>query len=151
MAIIIHPNIKQLYATVMASLFAAPSSITIYSGAQPTAPQIIAAWPSYNTTNASFLLHYQSVTWGVPTGLTSIGVTTFPPATLPTNTGVASWAILWMTSIAVGTMGTGTLPNLNFVVVPVSSAGGTGVVKFSDTAITTGTAVSLYDASYSVM
>jgi hypothetical protein len=125
---------------------AASVAVSIYSGAQPTAANIITNWTSYNSTNSIFLLHYSSVGFTQPASGILMTVTTFPAATLPTNTGTGAWAIIWATNPLIAAM-SGAIPTTSFIVGPVSDSVGNGIIRFSNTTITTGVSKSLLDGS----
>jgi hypothetical protein len=127
------------------------ASITIYSGAQPTASTIESNWANYNTT---YLLHLPNAPIQQPTAQTpGIGVAIInyglPPTQLAANTGIATWAILWLQNIdggsSTGQIGNTVLPSVNFMILPVSDLTQTYPVRFSDTSITSGVARTISD------
>lgn len=125
---------------------AASVAVTVYSGVQPTAANIITNWASFNSANANFLLHYSSVGFTQPASGILMTVTTFPVSTLPTNTGTGAWAIIWSTNPLIGVMN-GAIPTTSFIVGPVSDSVGNGIIRFSNTTITTGVSKALLDGS----
>lgn len=123
------------------------SSVTIYSGVQPTAENILANWSSYNSTNTTCLIHYTPVIWQLATGNASAVVITNSTATAPINSGTASWAILWSTmQVTTSQLASGTIPTASFFVAPVSDITGTGIIRFTSTVLTSGTPVNIVDA-----
>jgi hypothetical protein len=129
------------------------TSITVYSGVQPTAAQIIANWSAYNNTNSNFLAHYSGVHWGVDPGNANAVILTGTtnPAT-PINTGVATWAILWCqmdltpTQLSASTIPTGQFTGSSFFVAPVTDTTGTGIIRYLNTTLTAGTPAPINDA-----
>lgn len=153
MALIFSPSVTILMANgaVLQNLMPyggqAATAITIYSGVQPSAATIVSNWSTYNSTNASLLVHFNSIVWALAANNSSaVDVSTTPSAT-PINTGTATWAILW-TNMAVTTaqLASGTLPTPLFFVAPVSNINGTGIVRFTSNSMTSGTAVTIADA-----
>ena len=130
--------------TVQATTF--PSCITIYSGSQPSAAAVTAAWSSYNSTNAAFLAHFPGASWTNPSAGTLVQLSV-PAAVNASNSGTAAWAIVWQSSYTLAQMGTGTLPNAAFLVVPVSLNTGNGVIRMTNLTVTSGTSTSIYDGS----
>ena len=107
--------------------------VTIYSGVQPTAATIAANWSTYNSGNASFLIHFFNVGWTQPlSGLaTFASITTFPVLTAASNTSPGAWCIIWATNVTAPNLGSGPLPNTSFLVGPVTDTVGNGVVRFN--------------------
>jgi hypothetical protein len=121
----------------------AANAITIYGGVQPTADNIAASWATYN---ASFLAHYQGASWTQPSNglLLQLGI---PTAVVAAGTGTATWAILWNANHTQVTIQGATLPSINFMVVPCSNSIGTGVIRFTTTAMNTGVSAPILDGS----
>jgi hypothetical protein len=118
------------------------TSLTIFSGTQPTAAQIVSSWSTYS---AQYLVHWTGVVWPTPTGYNTLGSGNSTTATTPAaqnafRSGTATWAILWPSdgNIAEGTIQGASLPSTTFVVLPVSASGGTGCVRLTSTTITSG-------------
>lgn len=124
-----------------------PSCITVYSGAQPTAAAVAAAWASYNSTNAAFLAHFPGAFWTQPSYGPLVQLTV-PAAVNASNSGTAAWAIVWQNSYSLAQMGTGTIPNSVFAVVPVSLNTGTGVIRMTNLTVTAATSTAIYDGSF---
>lgn len=138
-----HPNLLKVYTNrglLQAGLNAA-SSVTIYSGVQPTAAAIAAAWASYNSTQPSFLCHYTGVIWvqALAGKAPFASINTFPADATPTNNGTGTWAIIWPSNVLLAAMGDATIPNVDFIVGPVSLTDGDGIIKFDSVAFATST------------
>jgi hypothetical protein len=105
------------------------TSITIYSGVQPTAQVIEADWTSYNQSAATCLAHYSTG----PTWLWNNGTLTYYFTNTDNsitanaiNSGTASWAIIWNGSAV--NVNTEILPNSGrFIVVPVTLNSSNGI------------------------
>lgn len=124
------------------------SAVTVYSGAQPTAATIAAGFSSYNSTNAIFLAHYQSIPWSVDgTTLAFYSIGTPPAAPNASNTGTGAWAIIWWTNPALASMG-GAIPTTSFMVVPVSVTSQLGVIRFASLSFTSGAANAITDGAF---
>lgn len=124
-----------------------PCSITVYSGAQPTAADFIANWASYSSSNPVFLVHYVGAVWNQPSNGVLMQLATTPAATAPLNTGTATWCIIWSTAITAIQAAAGTVPSNNFIIGPCSNAIGDGIIRFSNPALVTGTPVAILDGS----
>lgn len=150
MSLLYHPNIRNLFVNRgIVPSFSSPS-VTLYSGAQPTSSAIISSWSSYNNTNSNLLWHGQSgLTLAVTNGVTVYG-SAFPAATNPVRNGTAAWGIVWSSSLAYSSMGTSTIPNTFFVVAPVSSTTGNGVIKLNSTTLSTATAITIANFGFTV-
>lgn len=146
MAITFHPNIRYLM-TCRGLVGGLESSIgiTIYSGAQPSAASITSSWASYNSTTAGHLVHFSS--GAITQSGTIATLTTIPSPTLPTNSGEATWGIIWAINPTGEQLASSTLPSTSFIVAPVTGGGSTGIIRISNTSITTGTLVQLLDVS----
>lgn len=148
MAIQFYPNIRNLLIGrgILASGITAASGITVYSGTQPTAPTILANWAAYNSANSSFLCHFTGAVWIQPLYGLYASIGTFPVATVATNSGSAAWCIIWTTNPLLSAMGTATIPTTSFIVGPVTTLAGTGIVRFSpDVTMTSGVASTIAD------
>lgn len=127
-------------------------SISIYSGAQPTAAQVEASWSTYNSSKSIFLLHFETgVAWGRRAADASIAITKYPPTRVALNSGTATWAICWGSTVALATVASSTLPSVSngFAVVPVSSLAGNGIIKLTDTNIVAGSSYTIRDGAFS--
>lgn len=130
--------------------FSATAAITIYSGTQPTAAQITAAWASYNSSSANCLAHYLDGVWSQPSNNILLQLTP-PAAVAAAKTGNAAWAILWSTNLTQVLLNGATLPNTAFIVVPVSVVNGSGVIRFTDLSFTATVSKSIFDGSLSAV
>lgn len=124
-------------------------AITLYSGVQPSADTIVSSWASYNT---SFLVHWPNIPILNPFAeLASPYITndTLPSAVAASNSGTASWAILWganpLAGTGAGQISNATIPTTTFIIVPVSDVFGTGILKLTTTTITAPTTYMFLD------
>jgi len=120
------------------------TSISIYSGAQPLASDVVTGWSPYTSASPDFLLHFMNARWGRPTSTSpfiSLGV--FPGPATAVHDGAGTWAIIWTSAITAANVAGATLPSGTFIVVPVSDLVGNGVIKFNPNAFTTGTPYSI--------
>ena len=127
-------------------------SISIYSGAQPTATAITQSWSSYKSSNSIFLAHFNDVlmTNGYNLTTPSITLTTPPTSTVtPNNDGTAAWAIIWgannVNPAALSIPASGV-----FIVVPVSDQITNGVVRLASTNILTSSPLSIADIGFTL-
>lgn len=124
-------------------------SVTVFTGAQPSAANIAANWSSYNTT---YLAHWAGVQYNQPlydvpgTGV-MLTMYSSPPPTVAFGTGGATWGIIWTTNLPESSIQGAVLPNANFIVGNVSLGSGTGVIRLADLNIVAATSVSLLDSS----
>ena len=130
--------------------FSSPCAISIYGGSKPTAAQIIASWSSYNSAQSNFLAHYIGAGWTHPNGLETVHLTTIPPAVNANNTGTGTWAILWASNVTAANVASTTLPNTQFVIVDVSTFGGTGIIRFTDTSFISGASKTILSGAITV-
>lgn len=123
-------------------------NVTVYGSTQPSAATILSSWASYNT---SFLFHQPSVgivqsAYSGYSAASRLTINGTPTAVTASNTGIATWAIVWInggTAIAAGTgagqISNATIPNTRFIVCPVTTvADNTGFVHLTSTSITSG-------------
>lgn len=134
----------------MAQGFSSPS-VTIYSGVQPAASVVTSSWSSYNNTNSNLLWHAQSgLTLTVAGSGLSIYGSTLPALTAPVRDGTASWGIIWSGSVAYNAMGTSSIPNSSFIVVPVTDTSGNGVIRLTSTTLSTATTATIINLGFSI-
>lgn len=128
-------------------------ALTIYSGVQPSAATITSSWASYNT---SYLFHQPGVNYIQPliNQLPAGGFITRsnnPTAVTATNSGTASWAIVWCNNVLAGTgagqIGNATIPNANFIVGPVTLGNGNGIITMSNLTVTSGVSTTILDSN----
>ena len=122
------------------------AGITIWSGSQPTAANIITNWTSYNS---SFLCHWQDVVLiqsnsylagiGASITLSSAGSTT------AINSGTAGWGIIWPSNPSQSQVSNTSITSTKFIVVSVSEIGLGGVIMLDDTSIITGNTYDISD------
>jgi hypothetical protein len=129
------------------------TSITIYSGVQPTAQVIEVDWTSYNQSSSACLAHYSAG----PTWLWNQGTLTYyftntdnALTTNALNSGTAAWAIIWNgTAVNINTE---VLPNFGrFIVVPVSLNTGTGVIRYTNLTATATQPLIPYDGGLTIV
>lgn len=129
------------------------SSVTIFSGTQPTAAQVVSSWSTYS---AQYLVHWPSVTWPLPPDYQTIQATQTVTASLPAGvaafrTGTAGWGICWGNlNASAATIQGATLPGTQFIVVPVTVSGGNGIIKMTTMSIVSGTSYQPADISFKV-
>jgi len=113
-------------------------AITVYSGAQPEPAALITNWDTtYRSANSNFLGHYQGAVWTVA-NLTDICNLTLPAAVNASNSGDAAWAVLWAASNPTLASMNAAIPTIQFIIVPCSISGGTGVIQFAAVAFSAG-------------
>ena len=151
MALIFSTSFTQLMANVIYQVVSgnvdssATSTVTVYSGTQPAASDIIANWANYTSAGATYLANFTGIEWQLDPGNTSACTIFQSTAATPVNSGTATWAILWGqayladASLASG----GAIPTSTFIVVPVSDITGTGIIQFTSAALTAGTPVTI--------
>lgn len=163
MAIKFHPNINSLatQAFIYGPLNQTSgvstnqnisAGVWIYSGAQPTAETVSSNWTSYNGSGAggsNLLIIFAGPTLNKNGANNYIEATAFPAQTTARSTGTATWAIIWPGAYGSNYVGA-SLMSYNFVVVPVSTLGGNGVVKLNSVNITSGTQYALQEVSISI-
>ncbi len=137
MTIKFHPDLAKSYINrgILQLGYSTACAISIYSGTQPSAADIVANWANYKSSNSNFLAHYTGALWTQPLAgkATFANLSTIPPAVTPLHNGVGAWAILWASDVTLSQAGDATIANTDFIVVPVSLVQNNGVVKFSDT------------------
>ena len=128
------------------------TSITIYSGSQPTAQVIEADWTSYNQSANICLAHYSSGPDWLWNDLTRTYYFTNTSNTITTNalrSGTAAWAIIWDGNSV--NINTEILPNAGrFIVVPLSLTNSNGIIRYTNLTTTSGQAFLPYDAGLSI-
>lgn len=130
-------------------------ALTVYSGIQPTAQIVEASWTSYNSNNSICLAHYNSS--AAPVFYYNSGTLTYfftntsgAITTTALNSGTATWAIIWMTDNADISL-TSIPASGKFVVVPVTTTGGVGVIRYTNTTATQGSAFAPYDGGITLV
>lgn len=124
------------------------NGITVYSGAQPTAAQILANWSNYKSSNSNFLVHFVGNYWDQPYKGNLLDLYNMSEAT-PINTGVASWAILYTNNILFSQLNAASIPNSSFLVLPVTTTAEKGVIRLADINIVSGVPLSITAGSLS--
>jgi len=132
---------------------AANIAVTVFQGTQPTASDITANWTN---ARANYLQHWTGGYWSQPNAntlgsgnLCTLGVPLTPRTA--NATGTASWGIIWASNVAEASVQSGTLPNANFIVGPVTDVFGNGMIKMNSTSTTSGSnASSVTDAVISI-
>jgi hypothetical protein len=130
-------------------------AVTVYSGTQPTAQTVEQNWLSYNSSNSICLAHYTGSA-GITFQYNAPTLTYF--FTNPTNTitstalnsGVATWAIIWMAqSVDISLLAVPA--SSKFVIVPVTDTSGVGVIRYLSATATQGQAFRPYDGGITVV
>ena len=129
-------------------------SISIYSGDQPAANHVVANWSSLYRSGVSNTPHLVTFNYcGWTRTKSTITMTTFPPSSTPLKEGTATWAIVWGGSTQVpnnANQSTG-IPAAYFVIVPVTTTSGDGVIRFTTVNFTTTQPVTMIDAGFTIM
>jgi hypothetical protein len=129
------------------------TSMTIYSGTQPTAQEIEDSWTSYNQVSAPCLAHYSAGPTWLWNNATLTYYFTNTANTITTNalkSGTASWAIIWdATGININNED---IPNDGrFIVVPVSLNDSTGIIRYTSLTTTIGQPFLPYDGGLTIV
>jgi hypothetical protein len=130
------------------------TSITIYSGAQPTAQTVEANFINYNQDSASCLAHYSTGPTWLYNAATQTYYFTNTNNTITTNalrSGIATWAIIWMATGVSITSTTDAPAASKFIVVPVTNNSGIGVVRYTSISATQGQAFRPYDGGLTIV
>lgn len=130
-------------------------AFTVYSGVQPTAQTVEASWTSYNSSNSICLAHYNSSaapSYSYNSGTLTYYFTNTSNTITATalNSGTATWAIIWMTDNADISL-TSIPASGKFVVVPVTNTSGVGVIRYTNTTATQGSAFVPYDGGITLV
>ena len=126
------------------------SDISIYSGVQPSAADILTNWSNYNSSNTNFLAHYTDTTWYTPSEFPAtprLMINGGNVSATPINSGLASWAILWCTNVGTAGVAGATIPTTYFVVVPVGDSTTNAILRFNDANLVAGTPVVIIDGT----
>ena len=109
-------------------------AMTVYKGVQPSQADITANWANYKAGSDDFLCHYSGSVWTQqPTHGNLLGMSTAPTAiSNAQQSGIATWAILWMTNPLIADLNSSTIPTINFIVIPCSDSIGKGVIRYQD-------------------
>jgi hypothetical protein len=130
------------------------TSMTIYSGAQPSAQTIEANWINYNQDSTGCLAHYSTgPTWSYNEGTKTYYFTNTSDTITTTalRSGTATWAIIWMATGVSITSTTTSPANEKFIVVPVTNNSGIGVVRYTNTTTTMGESFIPYDGGLTIV
>lgn len=127
--------------------FSATFAVTIFQGTQPSAAGITSSWSS---SSANYLQHWTGVVWNQPNANSPplgnvLQMNAIPTSTTANASGTATWAILWGSNVSEASVQSGTLPNANFVVGPVTNSTGSGMVRLTSTTVTSGASSSPTD------
>lgn len=152
-----HPNLKTSYAVnalcgntkiFTTAVSGTVSGISVYSGTQPSAAELIANWnANYRLdSGANRLMHYTSALNTCPTWTRSgstFAITAFGSSTATAiGTGTASFAVFWTQgqSPTLASLSAATIPAAQgmFLIVPVTTTAGNGVLRFSTLSFATG-------------
>jgi hypothetical protein len=132
------------------------SSATFYAGVQPTAADFIADWST--TYISSMLLHFNDANVQQPnaitidTGIVLVNYGT-PVSTAAVATGTTTWCVQWFANygapptLAELISNGGPAAYEKFIITPVSNTSGSAPVRFTDTALVSGTSYTLADIS----
>lgn len=147
MALFYGSGVTNSYAQSVKTQFAASFAATVFQGTQPNADSIASSWSS---SSANYLQHWTGIVWTQPNPNSPplgnvLQNNTAITATTANSSGTATWAILWGSNVSEATVQSGTLPNANFIVGPVTNSTGNGIVRLSSTSITGGASSSPTD------
>lgn len=127
-------------------------TISIHSGAQPSASAILQNWSVHrwgsSSSEKTLLAVYNDSGWTL--NGPSITMTKFPIPVTPVRNGIASWAILWSVEMGSNISSTSS-PVYPFVVVPVTTTAGDGVIRFTSLDFTTTSPVIMIDAGLTII
>jgi len=124
--------------------------VSVYSGAQPTPALFEANWSTaHNSSNASFLAHFTGVALSQPGQAALLQIVLNTSTATPANSGLALWAVIWGGAVSSNLAGA-TIPNDRYMIVPVSDANGSGVVRFNNNNLVSGTPVTIVDCTISI-
>lgn len=139
---------------------AADCFITLHSGAQPTANDLLNDWNSYRWPASSFLGGASCSIELVSPSNTTFTLSTGQVNVPANNNGTATWAVIWSTrsyptSGTVVTRSTGSfvssIPTEQFFVVPVSSnTATTGIVRMQSTDMTVGSYSTISEITFQI-
>lgn len=137
-----------IYASTLTNLYikrgiidgcAANIALTVFQGTQPSAAAITSSWSS---ASANYLQHWTGAYWTQPNsntvgngGACQMGTVVAQNAYA---TGTATWGIIWGSNVSEANIQSATLPNANFIVGPVSTATGNGMIIMNTTSTTAG-------------
>lgn len=113
---------------------------------QSNAPRAVKITTSAGADAPYLLGHYLGGVWNQPQSglLLQLAI---PPTTTAINTGIATWAILWTQNITRVQVDSATLPNTQFILVPVSNDVGSGVIRFANTGFVSNVSKVISDGS----
>jgi|JFJP01.1.fsa_nt_gi hypothetical protein len=155
MAIKFHKNIRSLVMNrgILAAGYDLPTAISIYSGAHPSAIDIVNNWVNYNATKTNFLAHYTGAVWAYATSASAdfCSIVTMPDPVIPVNPGTGEWCILWTTNPTLADMALETMPADQFLVCSVTTLVTAGVIRFNpDTVFVSGELKEITDGMVSI-
>lgn len=148
MALFYGNGVTNSYANVgVKYLFTGTFAVTVFQGTQPSAAGITTSWSS---SSANYLQHWTGVVWSQPNANSPplgnvIQMNAVPTSTTAHASGTATWAVLWGSNVTEASVQSGTIPNANFIVGPVTDSTGNGIVRLSSTSITSGASSSPTD------
>jgi hypothetical protein len=131
-----HSNLAKLFLQygLLRHGLGVDSAITVYSGVQPTAQQILDNWPEYNAYSVNCLAHYNDVMWSQPLNNTAnfISISKFPVSPNHPHNGIGQWCILWGGNPPIEDIAEPLIPTNEFIVGPISLLSGNGIVRYND-------------------
>lgn len=128
-------------------------ALTVYSGTQPSANTISSNWTNYNTT---YLFHMANVEYELVYSSSNtlsglISNANFPTSNAAVSGGTAGWCIIWCSNVqngnGAGQIANTTIPNAQFLVGPVTEAWGNGVVRLTNTSISSAQTYNFVDST----
>lgn len=156
MTILFHPNICNVMIgrgllegfTTKPGYSYKGTAISVFSGVQPLAKDLITYWNSYNSNTNILLAHYNDAEWWQASEGRLLSLKIARTINTSLKTGVASWCVLWSKEVDVNSLNTDTIPSTEFIIGPVSLNEGSGLVRYeTDLNIVSGTPKLIYDGS----
>lgn len=130
--------------TIHFNMFNSPGPISVYSGVQPDATTLENSWSNYQSSDAAFLAHFSAPTWTSNASTMSAGnvclytTTTASGNATPLHSGVASWAVIWDSTV-VSAPGAGTIPTTRYIIVDVGDMLSNSAVRMTNTNLSNST------------
>ena len=122
--------------------------VTVYGGSRPSSDSVISSWSTYNQNSTLCLWHASTGVTMQVLGSTTLNAATLPTAAAPLRNGTATWFILW--SINNVNINTTTIPTTKFMIGDVTGLFGDGIMRFSNTTLSTSTPTTFSELSFLV-
>lgn len=150
-----HSNIGKLILNqgILSNGLSENSAITVYSGVQPTAQDVLDNWANFNSSNSNCLAHYNDLKWSQPLNELAnfISISQFATVSNRPNAGTGEWCIVWGANPTFANISNSVIPVTSFILGPISILSGNGLIRFNtDLSFTTGTFKAIVDGVISV-